>query len=113
LTLSGEGGAIMPLHVDVVKVDWGKGTQTRVAQVYAADDNIKVDSSYDGSYDDVIRRPYTDRESGKRLEPSTDPERFVEQLHTVMSGSYLAATELHNDDTCLFREEETLALESA
>ena len=99
----------MPLHVDVVKVDWGKGTQTRVAQVYAADDDIKVD----GGYDDVIRRPYTDRESGKLLEPSADPERFVQQLHTVMSGSYLAATELHDDDTCLFREEETLALESA
>jgi hypothetical protein len=99
----------MPQHVDVVKVDWGKGTQTRVAQVYAADDDIKID----GDYDDVIRRPYTDRESGKQLEPSTDPERFVHQLHTVMSGSYLAATELHDDDTCLFREEETLALESA
>lgn len=99
----------MPLHVDVVKVDWGKGTQTRVAQVYATSDDIKVD----GGYDDVIRRPYTDRESGKRLEPNTDPERFVEQLHTVMSGSYLVATELHDDDACLFREEETLALESA
>jgi hypothetical protein len=99
----------MPLHVDAVKVDWGKGTQTRVAQVYATSDDIKVD----GGYDDVIRRPYTDRESGKRLEPNTDPERFVEQLHTVMSGSYLIATELHDDDTCIFREEDTLALESA
>jgi len=99
----------MPLHVDVVKVDWGKGTQTRVAQVYATDDDIKVD----GGYDEVIRRPYTDRDSGKRLDPSTDPERFVQQLHTVMSGSYLAATELHDDNTCRFREEETLALESA
>ena len=98
----------MPPHVDVVKVDWGKGTQTRVAQVYAASDDIKID----GSYDDVIRRPYTDRESGKRLEPSADPERFVEQLHSVMSGSYLAATELHDDNNCPFREEGTLALES-
>jgi hypothetical protein len=99
----------MPQHVDVVKVDWGKGTQTRVAKVYATEDDIKVD----GGYDDVIRRPYTDRETGKRLDPTVDPERFVEQLHTVMSGSYLAATELHDDDMCLFREEETLALESA
>jgi hypothetical protein len=98
----------MPKHVDVVKVDWGKGTQTRVAQVYATLDDIKID----GGYDDVIRRPYTDRESGKSLEPTTDPGRFVEQLHTVMSGSYLAATKLHDDDACPFREEETLDLES-
>lgn len=99
----------MPLHVDVVKVDWGKGTQTRVAQVYATDDDIKVD----GGYDEVIRRPYTDRETGRQLQPDRDPKRFVEQLHTVMSGSYLAATELHDDDHCRFRQEETLALESA
>jgi hypothetical protein len=99
----------MPQHVDVVEVDWGKGTQTRVAQVQAYADDIKVD----GDYGEVIRRPYTDRESGKLLEPGTDPGRFVEKLHTVMSGSYLAATELHDDDMCLFREEETLALESA
>jgi hypothetical protein len=98
----------MPPHVDVVKVDWGKGIQTRVAQVYVALDDIKID----GGYDDVIRRPYTDRESGKLLEPSTDPERFVKQLHTVMSGSYLAATELHNDEACPFHDEDTLALES-
>ena len=99
----------MPRHVDVVKVDWGKGTQTRVAHVQAASDDIKID----GGYDDVIRRPYTDRESGKLLEPSADPERFVQQLHTVMSGSYLAATELHDDDACPFLEDETLALEPA
>ncbi len=99
----------MPQHVDVVKVDWGKGTQTRVAQVYAGLDDIKVD----GSYDDVIRRPYTDRENGRLLEPSADPERFVERLHTVMSGSYLIATQVHDDNKCPFRERETLALESA
>jgi len=38
--------------------------------------------------------------------------RFVEQLHTVMSGSYLTATRLHDDDACPFGEEETLALKS-
>jgi hypothetical protein len=99
----------MPQHVDIVRVDWGKGTQTRVAQVQACDDDIKVD----GDYDEVIRRPYTDREGGKLLTPSSDPKRFVEQLHTVMSGSYLAATPLHDDDACLFLEDETIALESA
>jgi hypothetical protein len=98
----------MPQHVDVVKVDWGNGTQTRVAQVQTAVDDIKID----GGYDEVIRRPYTDRESGKLLEPTTDPGRFVEQLHTVMSGSYLTATQTHDDDACPFGEEETLALES-
>jgi hypothetical protein len=98
----------MPLHVDVVKVDWGKGTQTQVARVSAIDDDVKVD----GQYEDVIRRPYTDRKSGKLLEPTSDPERFIEQLHTVMGGSYLVATELHDDDSCPFRATDTVALES-
>ena len=99
----------MPRHVDVVKVDWGKGTRTRVAHVQVCLDDIKVE----GSYEDVIRRPYTDRESGKLIEPSADPERFVQQLHTVMSGSFLVATELHDDDACPFFENDTLALEPA
>jgi hypothetical protein len=99
----------MPLHVDVVKVDWGKGTQTQVARVSPIDGDVKVD----GQYEDVIRRPYTDRKSGKLLEPTSDPERFVEQLHTVMGGgSYLVATELHDDGSCPFRDTDTLALEA-
>jgi hypothetical protein len=42
----------MPQHVDVVRIDWGNGTQTRVARVQAAVDDIKID----GGYDEVIRR---------------------------------------------------------
>lgn len=98
----------MPVHVDVVRVDWDEGTKTRVAHVQPASGDIKID----GDLEDLISRPYTDRESGKVLTPTADPVRFVERLHTVMSGSYLVATELHDDDACLFREHKSLALES-
>jgi len=96
-------------HVDVVQINWGKGTQTRLAQVYALPDSVKVDGAHD--YDDVIRRPYVDRESSSLLEPDRDPRRFVEQLHTVMNGSYLVATELHDDDVCLFQDQDTVELQ--
>jgi hypothetical protein len=94
-------------HVDVVRIDWGKGTQTRVAQVCVGLDDIKIE----GDYEDVVRRPYTDRQSGQRLDPTTSPEQFVARLHTVMGGSHLVATELHSDEACAFHDAETLDLE--
>jgi len=103
------GRVVVSGHVDVVQINWGKGTQTRLAQVYALPDSVKVDGAHD--YDDVIRRPYVDRESSSLLEPDRDPRRFVEQLHTVMNGSYLVATELHDDDVCLFQDQDPVELQ--
>jgi len=104
-----EGGVAVREHVDVVQVDWGKGTQTKVARVHADSKGVWVDTTKD-ALTEIVLRAYTDRETGQVLTPEDNPNRFVARLHTVMNGSFLVATELHMDSDCLFREHDTLDL---
>jgi hypothetical protein len=90
----------MSVHVDIVQLDWGKGTQTLMATVFT--NRLDVIVQGDDWLKDVVLRPYLDRETGRELTPTAEPERFVERLHTVMNGSHMPASELHDDDVCPF-----------
>ncbi len=93
----------MTLHVDIIRNDWSAGRQKVVARAFVADEDVAVDS-IEGAWEDVVKRPFPDRGDGGMIYPEKEPGLFLEKLHTAIAGSYLFATEEHEEEKCPFAE---------
>jgi hypothetical protein len=97
-------------HVDIVKNEWLAGFQHVVARVTYADDVVRIDTEDPERWEPIIRRPFTDRESGEQFGPEHGPE-FVLRLHQQIRGDYLFATELHDESNCPYHERLVVPIE--
>lgn len=89
-------GAGPSVHVDLVKNEWLAGYQVVVARITLSGGAIKVEAQ-DADYREVALRPVGG------IDPETDPEGFLNTLAEHVHGSYLFATEPHQDDACKFK----------
>src|SRR6266540_3996580 len=90
-------------HVDLVKNEWLAGFQHVVARIYLNGD-VKLESNEREKWEHLVRRPLTDRRSGRVIDPNQEPGEFFERLHDLLSGDYLFATEVHDDDECPYHQ---------
>jgi hypothetical protein len=84
------------IHVDVVKNEWLAGYQVVVARLSLKAGIIDVDAR-DAEYREVALRPVGG------IDPEADPEGFLRALADHVHGSYLFATELHDDGSCPYK----------
>jgi hypothetical protein len=85
------------LHVDLVKNEWLAGYQVVVARIKLKDGVLQVDAS-DPSWTEIALRPLGE------LDPATDPEGFITAMPEGIHGSYLFATEPHDDASCPYHD---------
>lgn len=85
------------LHVDVVKNEWLAGYQHMVARIFLDDeDRLSVEAD-DSSWEATALRPV------RGLDPGDDPRAFFYGLAEHLHGTYLFATEPHDDEHCPYR----------
>lgn len=96
----------MPDHVDVVKNEWLAGYQVLVARLFLQDGEIVIDSPEPDRWREALLRPRGD------LDPVERPEEFLRELGGHLQGTYLLATELHDDDHCSFSNTAVLPMEA-
>jgi hypothetical protein len=89
-------------HVDIVKNEWLAGYQFVVARAFVDAGAVVVDSSDLPAWEHVVLRPILDRDNGELLFPEKDPELFVESLPKAMHGTYLFATDPHEEAECSY-----------
>jgi hypothetical protein len=98
-------------HVDLVKNEWLAGFQVVVARAFIEGAELRVDTQEPQRWEPVLRRSFTDRESGVEVGPDR-PEEFLGGLHEHLRGDYLFATGLHDDAECPFAERLVVPLKS-
>lgn len=84
----------MALHVDVIKNEWAAGIQHRVAAVSIVKGDIQVDAGDPVGWRETVMRTVAD------VDPRGNVRGFLGALHERLSGSYLFATEPHDERTC-------------
>ncbi len=94
----------MTPHVDIVKKEMEGGLQVRVGCVRAGDAGLDVERFDPGEcWEEVVGTfELVDPDTGTRLDPHGDAERYVELLHTAMNLPYLFATQSHGTAECPF-----------
>lgn len=94
----------MSLHVDVIKNEWHAGQQALVARAFVKDGHFVVDS-LDGRKEwvEIVSRPFIEPQTGETLDPEKDSEAFLSKLNEAMHGSYLVATEAHEEEDCEYQ----------
>jgi hypothetical protein len=90
-------------HVDLVKNEWLAGFQHVVARVYLNGD-FDLESNEREKWAHLFRAPLRDRRSGEVIDPTQQPQEFFERLHELLSGDYLFATTVHEEDECPYQE---------
>jgi hypothetical protein len=90
-------------HVDLVKNEWLAGFQHVVARIYL-DNSLRLESSEPEKWGHLLETVLRDRESGATIDPSEDPHEFFMQLHRLLPGDYLFATEMHDDGECPYHD---------
>lgn len=91
-------------HVDIIRNDWHAGHQIAVARAFIDGGRFVVEP-LDGNKDwiDIASRTFLDRETGKPVEAESEPLAFLTKLNLAMQGSYLFATELHEESDCAYQ----------
>jgi hypothetical protein len=97
-------------HVDLVKNEWLAGLQHVVARIYLNTD-LELQSSEREKWEHLVRVPLTDRVSGDVVDPRQQPEKFFERLHDLLSGDYLFATAVHEEEECPYHERLVVPIE--
>src|SRR2546423_11261703 len=90
--------AEMALHVDVIKNEWAAGIQHRVAAVSVIKGDVHIDAGDPASWHETVMRAVAD------VEPRGNVRGFLDALHEGLSGSYLFATEPHDERSCPYRD---------
>lgn len=99
----------MNQHVDVVQNDWHANAHLCVARASLLDEQwIKVEEFTGTGWEAKIIQPYRDHAAGLTVDPEQAPKRFLERLHTVLNGSSLFATDLHDEAHCPFAAQNTI-----
>jgi hypothetical protein len=83
-------------HVDVVKNEWSVGVQYPAARVLIDKGAITIDA------DDPERWRESLIQATSGIDPDIHPEEFLAALSEKLQGSYLFATEIHDDAECPF-----------
>lgn len=83
-------------HVDIVKNDWLAGYQHPVAQVFLEEGKLDLESPEPDTWREVVFRPIPG------VDPTQQPAEFLAALSHHIHGTYLFATEPHEDHACPF-----------
>lgn len=94
-------------HVDVVKNEWLAGVQYPVAQIRIEAGHVIIDSEDPERWRDSLMRAVGG------LDPDLEPERFLSALSGALDGSYLFATEPHEEHQCPFHGHGVLHMRAA
>jgi hypothetical protein len=91
-------GVLLGRHVDLVRNDWAKEVQFRVAVVIVGDDNALgfiVKPEAEGDWETVIKEALGSPASVRAAD-------VVGRLQEAFKEPYLFASDLHRDDDCPF-----------
>ncbi len=100
----------MTVHVDIVKNESEAGLQIRVGCVRVTDARLDVERfDTEQCWEETVwNREVVDPQTGTRVDPHDEAERYLELLHRAMSLPFLFATEVHGADECPFSQGEEL-----
>ncbi len=90
------------MHVDIVKNEWLAGFQLVAARVSFEEGELTFESGDDSVWRPVVLHPLPDQDSDDLVYPEKEPEHFMELLPTRIQGSYLWATQPHEQKECQF-----------
>jgi hypothetical protein len=97
-------------HVDLLVNDWAAHKQVLLARVTATDTGtLKVESD-DPSWEQRLHEPVLDPLSGRRVSPDCHPNEFLAVLARKYRGTYVEATAIHNEASCLFGSTREVAM---
>src|SRR3989442_14809432 len=100
-------------HVDVVKNEWLAGFQYVVAQVSVENDRLRVDSPDPKTWDPIVSRPLFNPKTNDFVDPAKAPEEFVRLLPHGIRGTYLFATEPHEQQACPYQTGPMVPIQAA
>lgn len=90
------------MHVDIVKNEWLAGFQVVAARVSLDEGELTFESGDDSVWRPVVWHPLPDPDSDDLVYPEKQPEHFMELLSDRIQGSYLWATQPHEQKECKF-----------
>ena len=88
----------MAFHVDIIKADPLAGTERRLARVALDHGQVVIESPDEGYWRDVLSRAVG-------VDPDDQPEDFFAALSERLDGTYVFATEPHDDADCEYGAE--------
>jgi hypothetical protein len=88
-------------HVDLVHNQWAAGKQTLLARLTLRDGHVHVDDADPGAWRETLLLTYR-LPDGSAVDPDSHPGRFLNGLHTHLSGDYLLASKPHRLSECRF-----------
>lgn len=96
----------MSAHVEVIQTDWLAGQQISVAEVHVRDGQVSIDSVDPAKWTPIVERALA------RTDDSLPPEQQLAELSSVLKGSHLFATEVHEEGDCRHTLGEPVPFES-
>jgi hypothetical protein len=98
------------LHVDLVKNEWGAGTQVRVACVTERDGQTEVEVAQP-EYFDLLQRPLVDETTGHEIFIEKGiPDEVFPSLVRTFNNEYLFATPPHRWENCHFQDGDSVRM---
>jgi hypothetical protein len=88
-------------HVDLVHTEWAAGTQSLLIRLSLRGDHIELDRPDPADWSSRVLLRYS-LPDGSTADPLVHPARFLNGLHTHLSGDYLVASEPHLASDCPF-----------
>lgn len=64
-------------------------------------------------WQEIVLRPHVEPQSGLTVYAEKEADRFLEELAEVIHGTYVFATNVHEDADCMFADEMVLPLRRA
>ncbi len=94
----------MTVHVDIVKNESDAGLHIRIGCVRVSGARLDVERfDTEQCWEETVWNiEVVEPETGARVDPHVDAERYLELLHTAMNLPFLFATEVHPADQCPF-----------
>jgi hypothetical protein len=91
----------LAFHVDIIKTEPMAGTERLLARVVVEHGHVVIDSPDEAYWRDALTRAVD-------LDPDEDPEAFLQALSERLDGTYVFATEPHDESDCEHAAEPTL-----
>jgi hypothetical protein len=83
----------MALHVDIIKTEPLAGTERLLARVCAEHGQVVIESPDEAYWRDALMRAVD-------MDPDQDPEAFLQALSERLDGTYVFATNPHDEAEC-------------
>jgi hypothetical protein len=96
----------MALHVDIVRNEWLAGYQHVVARVFLGDGQLEFESPDPETWREIVFREIDG------IDPNEHPDEFLAALPQHIHGTYLFATEPHEDPACPFASRPLVPIET-